>query len=485
MMIWLLRWWTSRFSYRRVADHRQLLSTSTEEDDSTAQLSVVIGGAGADQGLPADVFARVVIPLLPVDDAVRLRGVGKAYGAQLIDEAFLLGRINSCLAQQQLTGLINVERDRGADTSAPPLPAPLLRLGYLARCAYVIERAAEWRYMARFIRVASACGAAGQLPLVLSGESVAAHIPHKATFHRLPATMAVYQIFGGLLGSGAQLTEGRRGKTSVAVISLHPLVTAAVYLFFLLWFAWVLVVSTLGTYQDVRNGPLSDRPVLCWIAALAASLWISATVLAGALMVGWQLPSLLHQRKRKVQWYRFGERRFRLIDGDELWRLHPFMRRTCRHTDPPVSCSTPPLRVYRSFSAFALDTLLERLAYPWAPGLMSVILDVTVGRRGGYRVLLRDAFSGESDPFVVDSRVDSPTAFLPLYVPMRVVVLLLGGGSVVASVSLDEGRIVVRTTEAAVSHGVPIDGRFPVTVAAVRQLLRRFGLENETVGPLP
>jgi len=30
-----------------------------------------------------------------------------------------------------------------------------------------------------------------------------------------------------------------------------------------------------------------------------------------------------------------------------------------------------------------------------------------------------------------------------------------------------------------------VDERFPLTMAAVRQLLRRFGLEDNTAGPLP
>jgi len=64
-------------------------------------------------------------------------------------------------------------------------------------------------------------------------------------------------------------------------------------------------------------------------------------------------------------------------------------------------------------------------------------------------------------------------------------VLLLNGGSVVAAVSVIHRRIVVRTTEAEVAGWVTIDERFPITVARVRQLLRRLGLENDVIGPPP
>mmetsp|Transcript_17534 Transcript_17534/g.49774 ORF Transcript_17534/g.49774 Transcript_17534/m.49774 type:complete len:213 (-) Transcript_17534:107-745(-) len=188
----------------------------------------------------------------------------------------------------------------------------------------------------------------------------------------------------------------------------------------------------------------------------------------------------LHHRSREVQWYRLGERRFRVIERDEVWRLNPFICRTCRHTDPPVSCgdlSSADYHIYRSFSEFALDTLLQRLSYG---GRINVVLDVKVGMRHAcYRALRRNDLSGRSDMFVIDLRVelryvDRPPA---LHVPMRVVVLLLGGGSVVASVSLYEGQIKVRTSEVVAADGVTVGERFPVTVAAVRQLLRSLGLE--------
>ncbi|CEM01976.1 unnamed protein product [Vitrella brassicaformis CCMP3155] len=58
--------------------------------------------------IPADVLGRVFASFLSVDDALRARAVGKTYSARLIDEAFLMRRIASSLAQQQLTGLIEL-----------------------------------------------------------------------------------------------------------------------------------------------------------------------------------------------------------------------------------------------------------------------------------------------------------------------------------------------------------------------------------------
>ncbi|CEM11863.1 unnamed protein product [Vitrella brassicaformis CCMP3155] len=489
MMIWLLRWWTSGFSYRRVADHRQLLSTSTEEDDSSTQLSVVIGGAGADQGLPADVFARVVIPLLPVDDAVRLRAVGKAYGAQLIDEAFLLSRINSCLAQQQLTGLIDVERDRGADPSAPPLPPSLSRIGYLARCAYVIERAAEWRHMATFIRVAGACGVAGQLPVVLSAETVAAHVPDKATFHRLPATMAVYKTLGDLLGSGAdngsqqlQLTDGGRREIDVFVVPTNMLlrvVHLASYFIYLLALGWAVVHGVqflacviVDALDHLERLDITYR-VVCQTGIVIFSMFLGGLIGVLIRRVTKAIWVWVHARKRMVQHYDVGERTLRIIGRDEMFCFCSFLWRcSSTHGDPPIQAWVD---IFPTFSSFALHTLLG------APSSsLRFVLKATVsGRHAGYRRLRTDNLSsGRRDVVVIDWRWD-----FKFWEAIRMVVLLVGGGSVAASVLLsDGGRIMVGTTEVAVADGY-VDEDFPATTAAVRELLRPYGLGDLTFRP--
>ncbi|CEL99379.1 unnamed protein product [Vitrella brassicaformis CCMP3155] len=472
-MSWLLPRRRHRsYSYRRVA-------VGDPSSISQSLLSVVTTDDTADhQGLPVDVFARVFASFLTVDDALRARAVGKAYGAELIDEAFLLRRITSC--QQQLPGLIDVERDRGVDPSAPPLPPSLSRFGYLARCAYVIERAAEWRYMATFVRVASACGVAGQLPVVLAAERVEAHIPDKETFHRLPAAMAVYKTLGDLFGCESispplQLTEGDQEETDLWVLPsllLLRLLIGAVHVITALVclcgavcipleFYFLLVAQT----QDHRVWRVLGWLLLC---VLTCGLYLQA-----ACSCGWALAWWLHRRTRLVQWYQIGVRRLRVIDGDELWRLRPFIRPIYRPTDPPISCSVPLCRVYPSFSAFALDTLLQ---LDEVSSRMSVVFDVFVGTPVRYRTLTA-SWIDEPDISVIDWQDDM------MDVRSRIVILLLGGGSVVAAVTLDVGLIIVRTTEVEMGGEMTVDERFPVTVAAVRQLLRRYGLEDKTFGP--
>ncbi|CEM24544.1 unnamed protein product [Vitrella brassicaformis CCMP3155] len=402
--------------------------------------------------LPADVFARVVIPFLPVDDAVRLRAVGKAYGTRLINEEFLLRRISSSLAQQQLTGLIVVERDRGVDPWFRPLPPSLSRFGYLARCAYVIEQAAEWRMMAAFIKVAGVCGVGRPLPLVLSAERVAAHLPDKASFHRLPAAVAVYKIFG-LLGIGQlELREGGRCETDVCFVPSRLLVgdmSAAIFALYLLAYGWIVLSIPLFLLPDTRNGPHGVWFIVRCLAAWGAAAVFVTLFYPVAELCGWLLAFWLHKRRRVVQWYDLGERRFRIIERDELWQLVPFVRPN-RHTDRPISTPND-YCVYRSFSGFTLDSLLQMHD---VRSRMRVALDVTVRRRC-------PCWEPEPDGTL-------PTEFSTREPDLSVITWC-----------------EAMTTEAEVAGWVTIDERFPITVARVRQLLRRLGLENDVIGPPP
>ncbi|CEL99386.1 unnamed protein product [Vitrella brassicaformis CCMP3155] len=484
-MSWLLPKRRHRsYSYRRVA-------VGDPSSISQHLLSVVATHDTADhQGLPADVLARVFASFLTVDDALRARAVGKAYGTQLIDEAFLLRRINSSLAQQQLPGLLDVERDRGVDPSAPPLPSSLSRFGYLARCAYVIERAAEWRHMATFIRVAGACGVAGQLPVLLSAESVAAHVPDMATLHRLPAAMTVYKIFGGLVGCGLQsispplqLTEGDQEDTDLWVLPANllgrvpPRALENIYL--LVCGCGVVGIPLALYYFLVAKAQDAEWRGLGWFLLCMLAYCLEPIFVSAACHRGWAVASLIYRRTRLVQWYQIGVRRLRVIDGDELWRLRPFIRPIYRPTDPPISCSTSHRPVYPSFSAFALDTLLQ---FDEVSSRMTEVLDVDVliGGPARYGALSASWIDG-SDISVIDWQEDWQEDMMG--VRSGIVVLLLGGASVVAAVSVVRGRIVIRTTEVEVGGEVTVDERFPVTVAAVRQLLRRYGLEDKAFGP--
>mmetsp|Transcript_17527 Transcript_17527/g.49745 ORF Transcript_17527/g.49745 Transcript_17527/m.49745 type:complete len:120 (+) Transcript_17527:597-956(+) len=107
------------------------------------------------------------------------------------------------------------------------------------------------------------------------------------------------------------------------------------------------------------------------------------------------------------------------------------------------------------------------------------VVEAEVGRSHvGYQRFVCDPLtSGQLDSSVIDWRAAEVGT-------VRMVVLLVGGLSVVASVSLFGGRVMIKTTEREAVGGSSVDERFPLTMAAVRQLLMRFGLEDNTVGPL-
>ncbi|CEM31854.1 unnamed protein product [Vitrella brassicaformis CCMP3155] len=439
---WLLPW-KCRHDYERVP------ADAADECEMVSLLSVAI--AGEDQTLPADVLG-LVVSFLPVDVAVMTRAVGKPYSSQLIDETFLW-RIDSSLAQQQLTGLIDVERDRGIDPSAPPLPPSLSRLGYLARCAYVIEQAAEWPTMATLIKVAGVCGVAGQLPLVLSAEFMAAHLPDKAIFHRLPTAMAIYNALSyappdandGAAG-GLQLREvDNRVEASLLVVP-----------------ATILSRVLLAAFYVICLAALA-----CVIAETALKLFLHILV------------RRVHKRLRLVQHYGIGSMTFRIIGRDELLCFRPFLWRAYRRLDPPVTLVSFG-DIYPSFSSFALHTLLLEGAFDTT---LRVVLEGQVNswnaRGGGSSLYTDGSLSGHSDVLVIDRRWSQGVLLEivdDIFLRRRcmVVVLLLGGGSVVASVSLGDRYIMVRTTEVEAAGGEAVDERLPLTMAAVR----RFGLEH-------
>ncbi|CEL94360.1 unnamed protein product [Vitrella brassicaformis CCMP3155] len=457
----------------------------------------------ADEMIPADVLGRVFASFLSVDDALRARAVGKTYGALLIDEAFLMRRIASSLAQQQLTGLIEVDGEGGIEASSA-----LSRFGYLARCAYVIEQTARWPMMATLIKAASACGLAGQMPLVLSAEWLPGVLPDKASFHRLPIAMALYKTLGHPLGRTARsnnlaerlrLTEVYHKKD----ILIARLLLVASYIVFLLLLVaigyicvkllmpltcrvWDLLEEVNQVVDELLDPPL-ERSLVCryTIDAIPIVMSYGVVLLMVVLLTATYvvaLPMEVHLtlaamhasyaaglvRQKLVQYYRIGGRTFRVIGQREescrgQWRYS--------ESDPPVNSNG---RIYRSFSALALDALWEATSFSH-----TTVLEAEVGQgHGGYRRLLCDPLtSGQLDLSVIDWRAaHMGTA--------RVVVLLVGGLSVVASVSLFGGRVMIKTTERKAVGGSSVDERFPLTMAAVRQLLRRFGLEDNTVGPL-
>ncbi|CEL91687.1 unnamed protein product [Vitrella brassicaformis CCMP3155] len=188
-------------------------------------------------GLPPDVCRDVIYPCLRIDEAVgSARPISRAHGSQLVDEAFVLRRIAKHLSRHSLTGLIDVDRtaadttDAAAPTPAPPTSsssdAPTLggdagcgdgghqsHFGYLCRCCYALEHGgAVWCEWPDFIRLADIYNLTPStgLPLVMSAEWMAAHLPTKGDFHTMPLALRQYSTFGHLLnyqGTSLALTK--------------------------------------------------------------------------------------------------------------------------------------------------------------------------------------------------------------------------------------------------------------------------------------
>ncbi|CEL92170.1 unnamed protein product [Vitrella brassicaformis CCMP3155] len=166
--------------------------------------------------LSADVWRGDIYPMLSVCEAVcSARPTSKAHGSQLVDEAFMLKRIDQDLKKHSLTGLVDVERPTpptatatatatAADTDPPggpptdPQPASdaVRRFRYLSASAYALERGgAVWQQMTDFIHLAHKYKLIKTLPLRLSANS----LPTAAAFDELPLALAVYKTFGRLL----------------------------------------------------------------------------------------------------------------------------------------------------------------------------------------------------------------------------------------------------------------------------------------------
>ncbi|CEM22743.1 unnamed protein product [Vitrella brassicaformis CCMP3155] len=149
--------------------------------------------------LPSDVFCDGVVGYLPVDVAISpARATNTHYGTQLINEAFMLKRVDCSLDSNHLSGLIDVYR-------------PTFQ--YFSKCAYVLEQGGHvWREMAEFIRVAAIYKLikALPLPLMLSPQWMADHLATKAAFDELPLALAIYNTFGHLLHHQGTTLELRR-----------------------------------------------------------------------------------------------------------------------------------------------------------------------------------------------------------------------------------------------------------------------------------
>ncbi|CEM25394.1 unnamed protein product [Vitrella brassicaformis CCMP3155] len=190
--------------------------------------------ADSADGLPPDVCRDVIYRCLPIDEAVcSSRPISRAHGSQLVNEAFVQRRIDTHLSRHSLTGLIDVNRtaadtaNAAAPTPAHPTtsssdaPAPAAGGGgphvshfcYLSQCCYVLEHGgALWCEWPDFIRLADIYKLTPStgLPLIMSPQWMAAHLPTKADFHTMPLALRQYSTFGHLLnykGTSLALTK--------------------------------------------------------------------------------------------------------------------------------------------------------------------------------------------------------------------------------------------------------------------------------------
>ncbi|CEM25378.1 unnamed protein product [Vitrella brassicaformis CCMP3155] len=182
--------------------------------------------ADSAEGLPPDVCRDVIYRCLPIDEAVcSARPISRAHGSQLVNEAFVQRRIAKHLSRHSLTGLIDVERT-AADTAnaAAPTPAPhtsssssssdapaaaggggphVSHFCYLSQCCYALEHGGavwceQWPDFIRLADIYKLTPSTG-LPLIMSAQWMATHLPTKADFHTMPLALRQYSTFGHLL----------------------------------------------------------------------------------------------------------------------------------------------------------------------------------------------------------------------------------------------------------------------------------------------
>ncbi|CEM20215.1 unnamed protein product [Vitrella brassicaformis CCMP3155] len=404
-MSWLWRPRRRRSSYGRVKDD--------------AELSVVVTGSNA-AAVDEENVLPLILPHLPVDELVRARAVSKAYGTDLVDEAAFLRRIDSSLAQQKLTGLIDVERHRTID-----LPEPLSRLHYLSRCAYVLEQAGP--RMNALIRLASGSQMIDQLPLVLTAESVLALVPDKETFNQLPAAMAIYKAIGPLL-----CREDRENGTTTTMalqtgeresVELHPSGCARGCTNFIFVISYILVIMigspALAVILDPDPDPqmqqltLEDRCLVLLFVLVAWTLCFSVCIAACACE-DW------YTARRPVLCGTINGLRFRTAFKEELSRGHPYLK-TFSESDPLVVSQS---RTHPSFSSFALYALMTVAAEQ-----LTKVVDAELERE---RYLphdtLTDTSAAEEDVIVIEWRKDGLETSATDCKRAVVVVLLNEGG---------------------------------------------------------
>ncbi|CEL98092.1 unnamed protein product [Vitrella brassicaformis CCMP3155] len=146
--------------------------------------------ADMDNGMPStlseDLYRDVVTRFLDVAVS-SARAANKTCGIDLVGETFMLTRIDTDLSRRSLRGLMDVERP----------------FQYYTKCCYALEHGGalwceEWAGFIRLADIYKLTPSTG-LPLIMSPQWMAAHLPTKAHFHTMPLALRQYSTFGHLL----------------------------------------------------------------------------------------------------------------------------------------------------------------------------------------------------------------------------------------------------------------------------------------------
>ncbi|CEL92189.1 unnamed protein product [Vitrella brassicaformis CCMP3155] len=423
--------------------------------------------------LSADVWRGVIHPMLSVSEAVcSARPTSKAHGSQLVDEAFMLKRIDQDLNKDSLTGLVDVERPTpptGTPTAAdtdppggpPTHPQPdsdaatpadrSRRFRYLSASAYALERGgAVLQQMADFIHLSHKYKLTKELPLRLSADGMADDLANKTALDELPLALAVYKTFGHLL---TYKPEGSDEETSLALERVEGGDDG----------------DQSESGQDSEDGMdeggnEEQDDDIDQQGQENGGGDVSAGEGPGGSQQGGQPGGVRRQR------YRIGEEDFTTVHLADLPPTHPY--RSTYDVDDPVVRHDDCL--YPSFTTFLKATVLMRW-YGQEGVEEEELTDAHVGRDDtGYQFLLTaPAIEGYKTVDYIDEHPVHQG-----YDGRRLIILkgTVATDTIAAYLLVVSGSIRLYTTEAPSDGSTDID-RYPIAVAAARPLLAKYGLE--------
>uniref|UniRef100_A0A7S1P2S0 Uncharacterized protein n=1 Tax=Vitrella brassicaformis TaxID=1169539 RepID=A0A7S1P2S0_9ALVE len=377
--------------------------------------------------LPSDVFCDGVVGYLPVDVAISpARATNTHYGTQLINEAFMLKRVDCSLDSNHLSGLIDVYRPS---------------FQYYSKCAYVVEQGGHvWQEMADFICVAAIYKLIKALPLRLSADWMATMMASKSDFHQMPAALAIYSTFGHMLsyqGTSLELRQVDGDHDSDQESD----------------------EDEGSSDRDSDNGDEMNEDGGGGGDASAGE------GTAGSDQGGQQGDGGVTEQR-----YRIRSTKFTTVPLTDLPPTHPYCS-IYDAADPPVRCLG---WLFRSFTAFVKWMVLRywcrqegmerrRVLYAYAG------LDTT-----RYLSLLREPIDGHKTIDYMDWQPGQGD-------DGRERLIIVKGttttDTIVAYLWLSYGDISLLTTEAATEGNSDIE-RYPIAVNAARRVLVKYGLER-------